>query len=347
MAYDCSNLDCNVGSTGVCIDAFTPVLGCPNIIDNESVSESEVDDRETVEVAEVEHFEVSTPEKPADIRINVAAGTVLPLIEATNLLRKYNSKVIACVGPSDVGKTTLLASIYEYFNNTIVKPYAFAGSKTLYSFEQICHLSRSASGAISPDTLRTPTTGLASFYHLAFDKSGIRKDILFADRAGEEYTAILDDSSTCADLYEIKRSDVLLLLVDSSQLAGTDRHAAKRNTRKLIELLNAENMLLKGLKLVIVMTRYDKVEIETRKTADSTFKAIHSDITQLLSAKGIVVDKHIVAARPDNEEEFDAGYGVKELLSIILEPVIQTETPTVHSNSICSSRIFNQLKGFS
>lgn len=342
MTFECSNPDCNIAATGVCIDGFDPVTDCPNLIDKETdVNESIVTEKDIVK-----HFETSKPKQTVEAHFNVSAGTVLNLRDATNLLRKYNSKVIACVGQSEVGKTTLLASIYEYISNTIGESHIFAGSKTLYSFEQICHLSRAKSGSMKADTLRTPTTGHATFYHLAFDHSGGRKDILLADRAGEEYMDVLDDSTTCKNLYEIKRSDALLLLIDSNQLAGTDRHAAKRNVKKMIQLLSSENMFLEGLKLILVMTRYDKVSIESREVADFTFQSVFEDVNKILIGKGISVVKHIVAARPDSLDEFEAGFGVKELLSIILEPVVTSESSFSHIYDHSTSRIFNQLKGF-
>lgn len=346
MTFVCSNPDCNVSTTGACIDAFSPVTECPTIIDSDGLSEVQATNSEEDNFKAVEHFKVSSPEKVTNVLINVSSGIVLPVIEATNLLRKYSSNVIACVGPSGVGKTTLLASIYEYINKTPIEPYVFAASKTLYSFEQICHLARSASGADTPDTVRTSTSGQASFYHLAFDISGQRKDVLFADRAGEEYTAILDDSSTCENLYEVKRSDTFLLLVDACQLADARKHVTKRKARKLIEILKNNDMFLNGLKIVIVMTRYDKVSQENRERSNSALDEIKFEITKSLEGKGIIVDKHIVAARPDKVGEFDAGYGVKELLSMILEPVEKIEAPIVSDRDIYSSRIFNQLEEF-
>jgi GTPase SAR1 family protein len=343
MSIICNNPDCKVSETGNCMDGFSPVSTCPNIDDELPETKASTDNQEA---ETVQHFEVSTKEKSKDNkRVTVDSGTTLDFEESSKVIRKSGSKVIACVGPNGVGKTTLLASMYEYINKNSLPAYPFAASKTLFSFEEICHLARATSGRDKADTPRTPTTGKASFYHLAFNIKGAREDLLFADRAGEEYAAILVDSDECKNLTEIKRCDVFLLLVDAEKLSNISKHLTTRKIIKSIQILHEEKMIADGVKLIIVMTCYDKTTPENRYAVDKTLSAIQEKISNILSDITVSIEQHTVAARPDNSEEFNAGHGVKELLIKLIELPIVTnlQKPSVQSLPK-SSRIFHKLK---
>ena len=61
--------------------------------------------------------------------------------EADAFLRMRRAQVIALVGGNDVGKTTLLASLYELAHRDMLRDCRFAGSETLRAFEARCFLS--------------------------------------------------------------------------------------------------------------------------------------------------------------------------------------------------------------
>jgi GTPase SAR1 family protein len=327
------------------MDGISPLSSCPNI-DIPPPETGTPTDNQGSESAAVQHFEVTKEENfPSTQRVTVDAGTTLDLEEASKVLRKFGSKIIACVGPNDVGKTTLLASMYEYINRNSIAPYSFAASKTLYSFEEICHLARATSGKNIAHTPRTATTGKASFYHLAFNINGSREDLLFADRAGEEYAAILVDSEECQNLIEIKRCDVFLLLVDAEKLSNASRHVTKRKITQSVQILHDEQMITNGTHIILVMTCYDKTTPENRSIADSTLSKIKTTLVSILSDISVSIEQHTVAARPDTLDEFDAGHGVRELLIKLIDlPLVKNiQKPHIQTNSP-SPRIFHKLK---
>lgn len=66
------------------------------------------------------------------------------------------------------GKTTLVAALYEKFNEAPFANYLFAGSKTLVAMERRSHLARLTSGALRPDTERTLITDIRDTRFLHF-----------------------------------------------------------------------------------------------------------------------------------------------------------------------------------
>ena len=345
MTIICNNPDCKVSETGNCMDGISPLSSCPNIDFNGSEIDTPTENLSSKPDA-VQHFEATNEENALSTqRVTIDAGSTLDFEEASKVLRKFGSKVIACVGPSHVGKTTLLASMYEYINRNSIAPYSFAASKTLYSFEEICYLARATSGKNIAHTPRTPRTGKASFYHLAFNNKGSREDLLFADRAGEEYAAILVDSDECQNLVEIKRCDIFLLLVDAAKLSSSGRHVTKRKIIQSVQILHDEHMITAGTHIILVMTCYDKTTPENRSVADNTLCSIRTKLDDILSDISVSIEKHIVAARPDTLDEFNAGHGVKELLIKLIDLPLARNIQKAHiQTNIPSPRIFHKLK---
>lgn len=309
MAVTCSNPECKISETGMCIEGFVPVDDCLNY--GKELEDLAID---------------ATVSLIPDIIVEpnivfLEPGIILDNALTDKLLRKYGGQVIACIGPSDIGKTTLLASIYEFFNKGSTPNYSFGGSKTLYDFEEICHHSRAISQNKEANTLRTPRKNVASFYHLALNNhnKNQRIDLLLADRAGEEYEDAVNSSENCSNLYEVKRSDVLMIIIDGCALSkNRERHSAKQYTENIVRALMDENMLTSQTKVLVVMTRYDLAFIDGSATKALTeLEKVTNKIDNMLNVLGINVSSHVVAARPTSTDEMKVPHGISELIEKI------------------------------
>ena len=121
------------------------------------------------------------------------------------------------------GKTTLLTSMYESFQDAPFGGYEFAGSATLPGFEQRCHEGRIESEGLGAHTLRTPAAVGASFLHLRLrteDESREFSDLLLSDISGELFDRAKDSTDECKALSFLRRADRLVLLLDGARLAN-------------------------------------------------------------------------------------------------------------------------------
>src|SRR5512136_747101 len=179
----CSNPDCRVAETGKCVEGLE-VGKCPHFgksPDAEAEGQVEIDRGLTLRPAE---------------RLSAADARVL--------LREADSRVIAIVGPTGAGKTSLIASLYDLFQDGPVSELMCGRSATLHAFEQACHDARAASLRDTPHSERTPR-GDVAFYHLDVVGPGMerRLTLLIGDRAGEEYRSVADDPQAARSLHEV------------------------------------------------------------------------------------------------------------------------------------------------
>src|SRR5262245_49650285 len=86
--------------------------------------------------------------------VEIFSGGALSAADADAITLRFRTLLIVLVGAEGSGKTTVLASIYERLNEGPFAGFQFAGSRSLLSFEEICHLNRLASGGAQPDTQR-------------------------------------------------------------------------------------------------------------------------------------------------------------------------------------------------
>ncbi len=106
-------------------------------------------DAESAEEDQLEHI----PQEPA--LVDLSTGLELDPISGMEITRAALTRVIVLAGSEASGKTTLLVSLYERFQEGAFTEYLFAGSRTLLGLEMRCHRARIQSGASKPDTERT------------------------------------------------------------------------------------------------------------------------------------------------------------------------------------------------
>src|SRR6188768_15789 len=116
MAKPCTREGCDIAQSGVCLEGFSSSEDCPHVADPAVSAESEAEDG-----------------------IWLRGGEALELEEAANICRKGQTKVVLLAGPRESGKTTIITSLYESFQDAPFGGYSFAGSETLVGFERRCH----------------------------------------------------------------------------------------------------------------------------------------------------------------------------------------------------------------
>ena len=325
----CANEDCNVAVDGKCVEGFA-LEECPHVM---RVS---VDDIEEVE-------EEPAPQEQAAV-FSLALGDALDRTEASTLQRRRVSRTIGIIGPNDAGKTSLVASAYDLLQGGPVSGVGFAGSSTLIGFEKICHDARAASRRGAPHTERTTAGVDATFFHLDLREEGAEVVSLFiGDRSGEDYLAAADNLSRADEFFELRRADVVTLLVNGEHLVSSEhRHEAKAVTPQIVDALVEAGVFRPGCRLAIVLTKEDSV-----RASEHSDRA-HREFDQMVDA---IVASHfgylgtiegfVVAASPRDSTSVKRGEGVDRLLLYWLRSA--AAPPPVAPERCDSSRLIDLL----
>ncbi|MBA4316211.1 MAG: hypothetical protein C0422_12925 [Alcaligenaceae bacterium] len=321
VAITCSNSDCRIAETGRCVEGLEP-SDCSHYGRQHEVANTLLGDLPEV------------IQKEESIQLP-GAGTLTPA-DASQVLREGNTRVIAIVGPSDAGKTSLIASVYDLLQRGAVNGLDFAHSRTLHAFEQACHDARAASRRGTPHMSRTPL-GEVRFYHLELGGQQLtdRVALVLGDRAGEEYRNAADEISTVDTFIEVKRADSLAVLIDGQRLLHDGRrHNVRSETCMMLQALVDGGAVASGLRLAIILTKQDLIiQSELRQRADDDFQRILARIQSSFGDVFSEIRYFPIAASPQTSV-LARGAGVVELLSFWLEssqpaPVIVSEPPTI------------------
>lgn len=306
----CSNPDCDVAVTKRCVEGLE-LTACPHF-------------GRPRETTIVDNSDEATPTPPAKaITISLPPAGTLAIAQATAIRCARQSRVIAIVGAKASGKTSLIAGIYDLFQTGPIDSTLFARSRTLHAFEQACHDARAASRRGVPHTART-ARGEVRFYHLdVTDKPlGDPLALLFGDRAGEEYTNIIDDHSSVR-FPETRYADSIALLVDGDRLqdAGA-RHNLVSETALLLRALIEGEMIATGQHLALVLTKLDSVERSpNRDRAHRDFEHLAEAINEQFASHFASISTFAIAASPQTAQ-IARGTGVTELFTSWLKPQV-------------------------
>lgn len=290
----CADPACNVARDGKCLNGVQPAWKCPQakvvltVAGASTYAEPLIVGGVGGDAAHnLQHVRLSRAEE-------------LDLKGAERLAQRDGVIVVALFAPNDAGKTTLLAKLYENFHRGPAGEIMFAGSETIVAFEKLCHGSRLDSGARVPSTPRTRLSE-PNYLHLALKGPGGLRNFLLVDRNGEEYMNAIGSSESCRALFEISRSDLLLMLLDGERMLEPGRRqvAVSEVTRGLRALI--DNRMLDHRPLVqILLTKYDMVEASPKwkPDVDRAFVNLRQAVTERFSEAlpDIVFEK--VAARP-------------------------------------------------
>ena len=323
---NCSNSDCRVSETGQCFEGLE-LEACPHFgFPEETEDTVERDDTEPVGMEEA---------------IELPSATVLSYEGASRVLRKSDSRVIAVLGPTDSGKTSLIAGVYELFQRGAVGNIRFSGSQTLHGFEEISHDARSASRRNTPDAVRTPV-GTVAFYHLELGRENETISVLLADRSGEEYRSAADDIGVVEEFEEIGRSDSVSILIDGEKLLSGDRHNMVSELKMMLQAIKDGNGLVNNVSLAVVLTKLDAVESsDERDRGMEAFERLVREIRKLFGDNFAAIEVFRVAASPKTGGAAK-GEGLDELLAFWM--VNRRLVATRIGKEVMPSRAFGGLR---
>jgi len=299
----CSNEECKVAVDGKCVEGYS-LDECPH------ATRLSVDD-----ISEVGE-DVLSPAPPTVL--NLSLGDALDREDASALQCRRTSRTIGIIGPNNSGKTSLVAGVYDLLQGGPVGGVSFAGSSTLIGFEKICHNARAASRRDAPHTERTIAGADATFLHLDLRPNGGEvMSVFIGDRSGEDYLAAADDLTRAGDFFEIRRADVVTLLVNGEHLVSSEhRHEAKAATPQIVDALIESRALRLGCRLAIVLTKEDSVLASAN--ADRAHREFGDLVEAIKSTHGGYlgeVGSFVVAASPRDSTHVKRGEGVDQLLS--------------------------------
>lgn len=296
----CANPDCRVAENRRCVEGLE-LSKCPHY-GREPTNEERLS---------------TSGEAENDVAgLRIPGADTLTLDDASRLLRKAGGRVIAVIGPKGAGKTSLIASLYDLFQEGPVAGVEFARSETLHAFEQACHDARAVSRRNVPDMERTPL-GEVRFYHLDVATSSAcdALTLLLGDRAGEEFRLAADNVPEATTFPEIIRADIITLLVDGQRLADTTaRHNLRNEIIMILQALNDGGALSRRQRLVMVLTKLDAVLASPhQERAHTDFASLQNQITNLFGHAFDRIDVSKVAASPKTGA-LPRGTGVSDVI---------------------------------
>ena len=321
----CSNPDCGVAEGGQCVEGLE-LKDCPHF----GPTRDEVEEQGTGEPV------------AANDTIRLPSAAVLNFEGASRVLRSVDARIVAVLGPTESGKTSLIAGVYEVFQRSAVGNLEFSRSETLHAFERICHEARAASRRRVPHMVRTPV-GSVAFFHLELAREGQVIPLLLADRSGEEYRSAADDVRVTEGFAEIGRADSVSILVDGEKLLSGDRHNLGSEVKLMLQALKDGNGLSNEVALAVVLTKLDAVESsEERDRGAGAFERLVREIRRLFAGSFSTIEEFRVAASPKTSGAVK-GEGLEELLEFWLTS--RRVVPTERVEAPLPSRAFGKLRG--
>lgn len=244
---------------------------------------------------------------------------------ANKVARSAVSRLVVPIGLAEVGKTTLIAEIYEKFLAGPFAGYRFAWSSTLHGFEQRAHHARIASGRNIPTTSRTLQTN-SEFLHLRLSDlecSARTRDILIADYPGETYRQIRDDVTAAMSYPFIARADHFSFLVDGGEIGNRSK---RQKIQQDVEIL-LQSVLESGLNRAEMSVVYTKWDLATSCSgADDLEKVVDSFEGRIRDLHGSQPGEiHFIktAARPKVRSAHERGWNLDKVLKLWLDSTRQ------------------------
>ncbi len=213
-----------------------------------------------------EELEETASDRPDEF-VRLSPGKISDVASARLESQRSLCTVIAILGEQESGKTTFLSGLYQRFAKGVTKTTLFAGSKTLVSFEELCHSARLASQ--NPEHQMQRTRLGFEIYHLDVMEraSGQRRNLLFIDVSGESLAELRDRASYSEKLTVLERADHIIYLIDGCEVAASERrHNLLEKVRVGISRLRECGLLIGQPRITLVLNKSDMVVADDEHT---------------------------------------------------------------------------------
>jgi hypothetical protein len=204
---------------------------------------------------------------------------------------------------TECGKTSLLARIHQLFQNGPVSGYYFAGSRTLFRFEELNWFATVESGVGAPKMEHSSQQYDNSFLHVrvrARDATAEHIDILLNDISGETYPEVIVSQAACEHLLCLQRADHVAVLVDGAAIANRDRrHDHCTKAGNFVQRLLQVGQIGKETILHLVITKLDELNKDGRQAEnlEAAFD-LENDFSDQFGNCVAHIHKWRLAARP-------------------------------------------------
>lgn len=323
----CANRQCRVSGDGKCLEGYEQLRQCLYYGREPEAGEEDGFIHE-------EHVEHTFD------GIRLPDAMALETSRANRVLTVLPSRMIGVVGAYDSGKTSVVAGLYDLFQIGPVSGALFAGSSTLHGLELICHDARVASNRDEAHSERTKR-GEVRFYHVDVRQDDELRSLLIADRSGEEYEEVADLAANASAMFELRRADVITILVDGRRLASPVERADTMGAIPLIIQGMVENgALARKPNIAIVLTKDDVVQASERKDrVMRDFQAIVDGIENSFGGSFGEIASFVTCASP-RDAAVERGKGLAALLAFWIKPNAMPQGVRLHFSS---GRIFDRL----
>lgn len=297
----CHQPGCKILEGGSCLESIDVTKDeCPHFY-----ADSQNDD--------AKDDESNAPAKKSS-SIKLFTGRELSFEEISIITNRYDCNLIAIVGESKSGKTTLLAEYYINLQKQPIKNFYFAGSKTQTGFEERCFYATVGSKAKKPDTGRTQSREF-SFLHLAIKhQDELDKEpthFLISDIWGERFREAKGSTALMKELKILKAADFVLFIIDGEKIATKATRALTiEEAKTFIQKALDENIFDSNTNLKVAVSKWDFLH------SDSSFDfvdKIERVFKERFENRLGRIEFTKLAARSENTG-VEAGYGLYDLL---------------------------------
>lgn len=255
-----------------------------------------------------------TADQTADqAAVDLFAGHELSAVDTEDITLGWPTQLIVLAGAEGSGKTTMLAALYEHFGRGSFAGFDFAGSRSLFGFENICHANRVISGGMRPATERTIPLDEAAYYHLSLRETTgerRRRQVLLSALSGELYRWARNSREECEKLTFLNRANVIVVLVDGERLASLEQRVnASADAAGILDAFLDAKMVPSGCQVEFVFSKLDRIRAAgepalefLRQTQEKFEIRFRARVPQLVFRE--------LAARPgpsSEEEELSSG----------------------------------------
>lgn len=349
--YTCSEFPaCTYSTTGKCARGHTTGTNCPFLTDDyDDLEDDDLEDdnaeatseaRNLLNIHDSDDLDEDNPgaETPdTSDTVYFTSGQALLESSVQSITYAFPTKLILVIGGPNCGKTTLVASIFDSFQEGPLGNFMFAGSYTQVGFEERCHTARlsSTSKRVNPETERTKSSEF-SYLHLSIRDKALLKQtqhLLFTDVSGERFKSARDRDEDMNQLTILRKADHIFYMVDGEALSTiATRSPTRADIFAFLRRAIQSGLLTNKNKLNIIINKYDKV---IKNSAEESINSFF--ITPLKEQfSEVISDVITTVARPSRDSGSTETKNLDVFLDLCTRSTIANPEVSVYDKPVTS-----------